>query len=485
LGDEIPRHVTIPCTNAATGCDIPHNRSSSSPDFGSEILFVKTFHPKKEMPPSHETPYPESSQQSSPSKRANPLATYRDDNSDEKKEKEPVNRIYRNNEITLTTLNATQCDMVLESMDECVGCLDGIGEQQTFEEQLKDHAACQRQIAMEHGLSEAEATLIRLQMIGDVGIRSAVKKTLTSINPLTLCGQPDNSFSDLCDGLVSPMDTTLPTTVSGNSLVESRRGKSGRSLVDEAVEVEGAHEMKKIDTNVQECAICNDASDRSDLSFRPSSRSPSFSARNPTFCRLPCCETEALNGNFKVCTACMLVLTVSTKDGISRVGRCPRCRTWLSLSTLHSTLAQFDIRILRLSGKCETCLQIKGSLIVDNPAICDACFLGREVPLIYECEECQQSQKIQSIMYRSQPTATSFGNEMWPCNTCHKSTHWKIRFEQLSSIPAGDIPEEWGEYSLVLARLKVQKARKGLAKLDLLGRDAHGNRSEDDGCAVM
>jgi hypothetical protein len=428
------------------------------------------------MAPNHEMG-PQGLQQATTMEKASGLGpSVRDHRSYEQNKREPPLTAVTNKRTELSTFNANQCDMVLESMDECVGCLDGIGEQQTFEEQLKDHASRQRQIAMEHGLSEAEATLIRLQMLGDEDIRSAVESTLTSINPLILCGQPDDTINDLCDGFVSPMDTTLHTSVFGDSTVDEGRRKCRRSLVDEALDAEGAPEMKKAS---KKCSICNDASDSGTSRRHPSSSSQTSYALKPTFCRLPCCEMEECSGDFSVCTACMLVLTLATKDGISRVGRCPRCRTWLSLSTLHSTLTQLDIRILRSSGKCETCLHNKDFLIADSPAICDACFLGQEVPLVYECEACHQSQTIQSIMYRSQPSATNFGNEMWPCNTCQKSTNWKIRFEQLLMIPAGDIPEAWGDKSLELARLKVQKARSGLAKLELLGR-----RSDDDGCVV-
>lgn len=381
---------------------------------------------------------------------------------------------------------AVECDVVLESMDECVGCLDGIGKQHHFEESLSDQAARQRQIAVEHGLSEAEATLIRLQMLdaGADGVRSAVQKTLTSV----LCGQQDDSVPDFFDFVVNPMDTTLPTSLPGDALVESRQGKSARSLVDVAGETEGIgsnNEMKaKVDKSAQECAICNDSCTLNNGD--PNTRSlTSLSTRMPTFCYLPCCHTEESNDNFKICTACMLVLTVVTNDGASRVGRCPRCRTWIAVNTLHSTSAVMDVRTMNTSGKCESCLRITTPLITENPAICDACFLGREVPLIYECEECHQSKTIHSTMYRSQHTPTSVGSEMWPCDTCEKSTHWTIRFEQLTLIPAGDIPEEWGHIALELARTRVKKARQGIAKLDLLGRNAQGMRTKDDRCVVM
>ncbi|KAL3908265.1 MAG: hypothetical protein SGILL_008547 [Bacillariaceae sp.] len=394
-----------------------------------------------------------------------------------------------------------QCDVVFESMEDCVGCIDGVEEQHTFEESLRAQSARQRVIADEHGLSEAEATIIRLQMIDSAndGIQAAVENTLTSIttNPLLFCGSGSLSHEDtgakdiLCEGVVNPVDTTLPTSLPGDALVESRQGKSSRSLVDVAETSETIHEnIATADSNVQECAICNDSSSADDVSDQADMASLSVSSsasqrRAPKFLRLSCCESDGGHDNFKVCTACMIVLTVATNDGSSRVGRCPRCRSWISVNTLHSTCAVMDVRKLEASGKCETCLQIKTPLISEDRALCDACFLGKEVPLLYECEECHQSQTIGSTMYRSQPTATSVGNEMWPCSTCQKSTHWTIAFDQLAHIPACDVPEEWGNDFLELARSKVQQTRQGIAKLDLLGRDAGGNQTQDDACVMM
>jgi hypothetical protein len=431
-----------------------------------------------------------------------------DDHDEEKKESEtaaassaPIKAVMQPN------YGPIQCDMVFESMDECVGCLDGIDDQQTFEEHLRDHAARQQQIAVEHGLSQAEATLIRLQMIDATGqegiIQAAVESQLENILH-NVCGgggggggsdpNDDTTMSgDLCDGLLHPMDTTLPTSLPGNALVESRQCRSARSLVDAAATEDDNimfiddenHVHGIVDGAVQECVICSDSS-LSVMDSSGGSTSISLSARKPTFCRLPCCGTEEDDDdNFKVCTACMLVLTMATRDGASRVGRCPRCRTWISILTLHSTCADMDIQKLETPGQCEVCQQIKQPLVSEDPPICDACYLGKEVALGYECEECHNGQLINSTLYRSQLTSTSFGNEMWPCNSCHKSTHWKIQFDQLPLIPAGDVPEEWGDDFLELARTRVRRARQGIAKLDLLGRDETGKKTKDDGCVVM
>ena len=503
------------------------------------------------------------------------------ESAEEKKMPDPV--VTFASAITMTTTighchpaSIISTDVVLESMEDCVGCIESIGEQHTFEERMLKQAAHQRRIATEHGLSEAEAALIRLQMIDTSGvvassaadgIRSAVETTLSTgiITPQLedileqICGIPSGTAAgclassscqnnsdedtykpsppqttattvgdgvvagvscdiisrtalsaDLCDGVILPVDTTLPTSLPGNKLVESKQAKSARSLVDAAAEDDGLNESEKeedltIDNGAfYECAICNDSAAARDASTkentnplgnRAPSSPPASAVRKPVFCRLPCCETKSgcsedgpqggKHSNFKVCTACMLVLTVATKDGTSRVGRCPRCREWISILTLHSTTASFVVRKLESTGSCESCRKVKSPLVLEEPATCDACFLAGETSLSYECEECHHPQTIRSVLYRSQPSARAFGSETSPCNHCEKSTHWRILRDQLPLIPANDVPEEWGDHFLELARIRVQTARQGIAKLDLVGRNAGGQPARDEGCVLM
>ncbi|VEU36837.1 unnamed protein product [Pseudo-nitzschia multistriata] len=446
-----------------------------------------------------------------------------------------LNATMSKNSLTVTTGPCTS-DIVLESMEEYVGCIENVDQQHLFEEGLLQQAARQRKIAMEHGLSEAEAALIRLQMTtlskgvlaggSDAdGIRSTIENTLsakiasTQLNDILeqVCGAGDPLRTaqshgsscnitmkrplsvDFCDGVVLPMDTTLPTSLPGNALVASRQRKSARSLVDIAAEDDAYQEEKEdyltIDEGaIYECAICNDSCSP-DV---PSRSSNDLHTRKPIFCRMPCCQPigdfpndEPQGGkhdNFKVCTACMPVLTVATKDGTSRVGRCPRCREWVSLLTLHSTSASTVVRKLGSSGKCETCQQVKWPLVVDEPATCDACFLAQETsPLIYECEDCHQPQPVQSTLYRSQRCPKTFGRDSFPCNKCERSTHWRLLSDQLPLIPANDIPECWGdELCLELARTRVQIARQGIAKLDFPGRNAMVELAKNEaGCSIM
>ncbi len=467
----------------------------------------------------------------------------------------------KSSSITMTNVSSsTSTELVLESMEECVGCIDGIKEQQTFEENLLKQAIHQREIAMEHGLSEAEAALIRMQIDNATtaatgiassaanGIRSAmenefstniiyphledlleqvcgVQDSTSSCLPSTtahsgnegaskVCGGGNgiscdltgkNSLSaDLCKGVILPIDTTMPTSLPGNALVESRQEKTARSLVDVAAEDDALQDSLEeenfsVDADaINECAICSDSAFTCDIidhdgSTSPSTKStigstgPTSSLRKPVFCRLPCCENlrGRKHSNFNVCTACILVLTVATKDGVNRVGRCPRCRQWISILTLHSTSAPMEVRKLQSTGKCGGCHKIASPLIIEDPPTCDECFLSEEMSLSYECEDCHQPQKMKSTMYRSQTSAKSFGDEIHMCNNCKKPTHWRLAEDQLCFIPANDVPEEWGDDFLELARIRVQTARQGIAKLNLVGKNMHLQSEMNEGCTVM
>jgi hypothetical protein len=371
------------------------------------------------------------------------------------------------------------CDVVLDSLDSCVGCVEGIDTQHRFEEGLRERAIQQRKIAAEHGLSEAEATLIRLQMIDGEAISKAVQSTLPELDIMNMCGNDDIFDEHTCGGVVSPTDTTVATSQPGDDLIASRV-KSARSLVD--VADDEIHEANLAEMPVEEsakyCAVCSD---------EESVKNPG-SKKAMTLCRLPCCDVKDDNGddtsnNIQVCLACVLVLTSATSDGACRVGRCLRCRSWLSIQTHHSLNVITSIRKLDVGGQCETCLQSKDTLVEHDPPTCDACFLSKISSLSYECEECHQTQNIAHPLYRCQPVSSSFGNEMWPCDRCQKSSHWRIGTDQLALIPANDIPLDWEEDFLEVARVRVQTARRGIAKLDLRGRDADGQMKEE--CCIL
>jgi hypothetical protein len=132
---------------------------------------------------------------------------------------------------TTQIAQGSDCDVVLDSIDTCVACVEGVDMQHRFEEGLRQQALQQRKIAKEHGLSEAEAAMIRLQMLdGEAAVGSSLPEL--DLDMINLCGNDETTDDQMCVGMVSPTDTTLQTTNSGDELVHSSGANRRRSLVD-------------------------------------------------------------------------------------------------------------------------------------------------------------------------------------------------------------------------------------------------------------
>jgi hypothetical protein len=187
------------------------------------------------------------------------------------------------------------------------------------------------------------------------------------------------------------------------------------------------------------------------------------------FAHLPCCggkdgKTEQTTST-KICTKCLLILCTPTSDGQASVGRCPRCRSWISISSSQETVA---ITKASNSGQCKVCYQVKAVLVpVDgsenNNLCCDACYLGVRNPLLYQCQSCTQSQRIPHPMYRYQTDGPNqYGHDTWACQRCSTFTKWKILPSQIPLIPPGDVPEAWGEEfdAMAVARARVQRHQR-------------------------
>ena len=188
------------------------------------------------------------------------------------------------------------------------------------------------------------------------------------------------------------------------------------------------------------------------------------------FAHLPCCggkdgKTEQTTST-KICTKCLLILCTPTSDGQASVGRCPRCRSWISISTSQETVT---ITKASHAGQCNICCQVKAVLVpVDgsnnNNLCCDACYLGVRNPLLYQCQSCTHTQRIPHPMYRYQTDGPNqYGHDSWACQRCETFTKWKILPSQIHLIPPGDVPESWGEEfnAMVVARARVQRHHRG------------------------
>ncbi|GAX10186.1 hypothetical protein FisN_3Lh381 [Fistulifera solaris] len=166
------------------------------------------------------------------------------------------------------------------------------------------------------------------------------------------------------------------------------------------------------------------------------------------FAKLPCCDKAT--STVQICTSCILLLSSPTSDGTSRVGKCPRCRSWL-------VIKEEVITTVSAAGPCRICHQIKDHL-VEEDAICDACFLGRQCPLLYECRNCHTTQRIPHPMYRYQSSPMQFGTVTWACHgLCANFTYWRILPDQVRHIPVGDFPEVWQTDWVAVARARLQR----------------------------
>lgn len=420
---------------------------------------------------------------------------------------------------------------MLESMDNCVDCVEGVDLQHDFE-QIMD---ARRKNSAKYHLSPKDAAMIRLQTMenekqpkqelsltpsldldllnicgGDEDMTSVPKQakasSTTAAAPvrsqgggavhdasrqvpasvhdtttttseqqnqapqeLSLTPSLDLDLLNICgaddDGVVVPQATgksplsaidadaavAVPTTQQAVAVRSSTAtGASSPSLPDPLdvaclpVECADAVECDPLDNKPlnNQCAICFDES---------------IDQKSITFAKLPCCGHADATSTIKVCTSCVLVLTTPTWDSSSRVGRCPRCRSWIVLKN-QITEEELEISTVTAAGKCKICNQIKDHLVEDGTN-CDACFLGRRHPLLYECETCHCTQQIPHPMYRYQASPEQFGTVTWACHgACGKFTRWRVRSDQVGLIPLGDAP--WGkDQYLQSARARVRLAR--------------------------
>lgn len=338
-------------------------------------------------------------------------------------------------------------ESVLETLDSCVGYVKGLEQQNAFEAGLDNLQLVDRGfIPSYQTLSEPEAALVRLQIQQSSETNATQQAaSLTTmgtlpnihIDLLNICGTED----DIDDAKVFPLDssnaTAAGTKETDNAIHSVQDGKETNVSSEEAVA----------------CAVCFDEA--------------ADSSKHITFANLPCCGhsgTEETTTT-KICTACILVLTSPTSDGASRIGRCPRCRSWIVVQTPQSADDfQLEITAVKAAGKCLVCNQVKEYLVEDE-SVCDACFLGRRHPLLYECQQCRVTQRIPHPMYRYQDKPDEFGNVTWACQgRCGTFTKWRIRQDQLRLVPVGDAPDAWGQDFMTTARARVQEARQELSE---------------------
>jgi hypothetical protein len=363
---------------------------------------------------------------------------------------------------------------VLETLDSCVECVEGIDQQHDFEDGLNNLELVDRgMIPSYQTLSDAEASLIRLQIMEKHSETTATRQaetlatigSLPDLDLLNICGG-DDDINDARPTSVVP--SAYPTPAAGAK--ENSEDSTGSYPREVMINHACATSPTSSDhgSNFLQCAICFDEA--------------TASSKRITFAKFPCCGHSGTEETttVKICTACVLVLTSPTSDGTSRIGRCPRCRVWIVVKTPQST-DDFELEITAVAavGQCLVCNQVKEHLVEDE-SVCDACFIGRRHPFLYECQQCHVNQRIPHPMYRYQDKPDQFGNVTWACQgRCGKFTNWRIRPDQLPLVPVGDAPDAWGEDFMETARIRVQEARR-----ELSGNNANADENST-GCSIL
>lgn len=356
-------------------------------------------------------------------------------------------------------LAVMDCNLaVLEQFDNCVECVEGVGLQQDFEERL-DSFLNDRTV-----LSPEEAAWIRLQSIERDLSKNMANISVSDLVDINLCGEDSGTVFE-AQGGKQANGGAPPTTLNTDIVPKSLERFTAQSCL--FIPHCGYDDLLG-DSNVY-CAVC----------FDP------LSASNGARAKLPCCDMKfakqhdaSTTDKFNICTSCILILTPPTWDSISRVSRCLHCRTWITIDI--STIGKGEsLKISTVStiGTCRICSQMNRPLVEKN-SICDACFVGRRFPLLYECQKCHGTQQIPHPVYRHQASPHQFSTVTWACQGCQKFTHWRIRSDQIGLIPLGDAPLEWNGMvnALALARARVKLARNDVP---------NGPALMDDLCVIL
>ena len=161
------------------------------------------------------------------------------------------------------------------------------------------------------------------------------------------------------------------------------------------------------------------------------------------FVVMPCCGPGHESSTTRFCARCVEVIC----DQAGGVGRCPRCRAWISVEA-SGAIVQSEAR--------GTCLMCRQSTIIIAHNRCDACLLGDRHRLQYECDRCHRLQMIPHPMWRHQETPEAFGGATWACHGgCGDYTHWRVAPHDVARVPADDAPESWGVRDEWLARVRA------------------------------
>jgi len=182
----------------------------------------------------------------------------------------------------------------------------------------------------------------------------------------------------------------------------------------------------------QTCAICLDSTD---------------------LISMPCCGRDESTTRF--CLRCIEV--VCTLAPNSR-GSCPKCRAEIMVKQGVVVKAPENV------GRCRMCRQ--GNKVLVEAGMCDACALGSQHALHYECDRCHRTQRIPHPMWRYQPSPDQFGSATWACHQrCGDYTYWRCVPQDLPSVPSWDRPAGWAASGLDEDVVQRVRTHLGLQRL--------------------
>ena len=190
------------------------------------------------------------------------------------------------------------------------------------------------------------------------------------------------------------------------------------------------------------CAVCFESPLAEDDDDAPS-RDGAAGVR----ARMPCCD-RGEGATTAVCARCVEVIC---SQGPGGVGRCPRCRAYVTVARAPDPdrpQPRVVVTLADARGTCVTCRQQRELILHLDPrgrGQCDACALGARHPLLYECARCGGVQRIPHPMWRYQPTPDAFGDVTWACHVaCGDYTTWRVHPDEAGNVPLADAPERWG-----------------------------------------
>ena len=215
-------------------------------------------------------------------------------------------------------------------------------------------------------LATGESTILHHTRQRQDAPRAEVRPTRTSrLPPEALSSFFSFIFCNI-HSLLVPVPRTQGEQHSSAQCTAARRQQ--RSNMEGKVEVQGNGSQQ---SGAEECSVCYET----------------FSEAAPRAV-LPCCTREG--SSMAICRLCMRMICGTAPGGF---GRCPTCRA--SLRIVGDTFERGQP-----TGECRTCRQQR--ILLQNETR-DACLLGMEYQLSYECERCHGIQRISHPMWRCGP----------------------------------------------------------------------------------